>query len=153
VLLPSDTHRKPITSITAVLLPFVAYLLTLSRTFTNRGQLNIRNVHYWVKETQRRFLQIEYQRQWNVNACCVVTVGHSFTEENLNGERYAPFLLDLRFFLLEAVPLGNRMLMWYQHDGCPAHHATVACTALTVVVDLAGRSPDLTPLYYFYGQF
>jgi hypothetical protein len=29
VLLPSDTHRKPITSITAVLLPSVTYLLTL----------------------------------------------------------------------------------------------------------------------------
>jgi hypothetical protein len=26
VLLPSDTHRKPIASITAVLLPFVTYL-------------------------------------------------------------------------------------------------------------------------------
>jgi hypothetical protein len=31
VLLPSDTHRKHITSITAVLLPFVTYLLTLPR--------------------------------------------------------------------------------------------------------------------------
>jgi hypothetical protein len=29
VLLPSDTHRKPITSITSVLLPIVAYLLAL----------------------------------------------------------------------------------------------------------------------------
>jgi hypothetical protein len=29
VLLPSDTQRKPITSITAVLLPFVTYSLTL----------------------------------------------------------------------------------------------------------------------------
>jgi hypothetical protein len=29
VLLPSDTHRKPITSITLVLLQFVTYLLTL----------------------------------------------------------------------------------------------------------------------------
>jgi hypothetical protein len=29
VLLPSDTHRKAIMSITAVLLPFVTYLLTL----------------------------------------------------------------------------------------------------------------------------
>jgi hypothetical protein len=27
VLLPSDTHRKPITSITAVLLPFMSHLL------------------------------------------------------------------------------------------------------------------------------
>jgi hypothetical protein len=32
VLLPSNTHRKPITSIIAVLLPFVIYLLTLPRT-------------------------------------------------------------------------------------------------------------------------
>jgi hypothetical protein len=31
VLLGSDTHRKPITSITAVLLPSVTYLLTLPR--------------------------------------------------------------------------------------------------------------------------
>jgi hypothetical protein len=33
VLLPSDTHIKPITSITAVLLPFVTYLLTLPHIF------------------------------------------------------------------------------------------------------------------------
>jgi hypothetical protein len=31
VLLPSNTHRKPITSITVVLLPFVIYLLILHR--------------------------------------------------------------------------------------------------------------------------
>jgi hypothetical protein len=34
VLLPSDTHRKPIMSITAVLLPFVTYLPTLPHTIT-----------------------------------------------------------------------------------------------------------------------
>jgi hypothetical protein len=32
VLLPSDTHRNPITSITVVFLPFVTYLVTLPRT-------------------------------------------------------------------------------------------------------------------------
>jgi hypothetical protein len=32
VLLPSDTYRKPITSITSFLLPFVTYLLTLLRS-------------------------------------------------------------------------------------------------------------------------
>jgi hypothetical protein len=31
VLLPSDRHRKPITVIIAILLPFVTYFLTLSR--------------------------------------------------------------------------------------------------------------------------
>jgi hypothetical protein len=34
VLLPSDTHRKPIMSITAVLQPYVTYLLTLARMIT-----------------------------------------------------------------------------------------------------------------------
>jgi hypothetical protein len=33
VLLPSDTHRKPIMLITAVLLPLVTYLLTLPRIY------------------------------------------------------------------------------------------------------------------------
>jgi hypothetical protein len=35
VLLPSDTHKKSITSITAVLLPFVIYLLTLPRIWND----------------------------------------------------------------------------------------------------------------------
>jgi hypothetical protein len=36
VLLPSDTRRKPIKSITTVLLPFVTYLLTLHRIIVTR---------------------------------------------------------------------------------------------------------------------
>jgi hypothetical protein len=39
VLPHSDTHRKPITAITAVLLPFVAYLLILPRTLLKNTQL------------------------------------------------------------------------------------------------------------------
>jgi hypothetical protein len=34
MLLPSDTHRKPITSITTVLLPFVSYLLILPHSLS-----------------------------------------------------------------------------------------------------------------------
>jgi hypothetical protein len=33
VLLPTDTHRKPTTSITAVLLPSVTYWLTVPHTY------------------------------------------------------------------------------------------------------------------------
>jgi hypothetical protein len=57
VLLSSDTHRKRITSITAVLLPFVIYLLTLLkaqvfrmwtdeclRTVSNGGMLRKREL-------------------------------------------------------------------------------------------------------------
>jgi hypothetical protein len=37
VLLPSDTHRKPIMSITAILLPFVTYLLTIINRIAQYG--------------------------------------------------------------------------------------------------------------------
>jgi hypothetical protein len=37
VLRPSDSHRKLIKSITAVLLPFVIYLLTLPRMYNSSG--------------------------------------------------------------------------------------------------------------------
>jgi hypothetical protein len=37
LLLPSDTHRKPNTSIAVVLLPFVTYLLTLPRNTRNKA--------------------------------------------------------------------------------------------------------------------
>jgi hypothetical protein len=48
VLLPIDTHTKPITSVTAVLLPFVTYLLTLSSTMKSNpsydtAQVNIQH--------------------------------------------------------------------------------------------------------------
>jgi hypothetical protein len=38
VLLPSDIYRKPTTSVTGVLLPFVTYLLALSRTTLRVGE-------------------------------------------------------------------------------------------------------------------
>jgi hypothetical protein len=40
ILLPSDTYRKPVTSITGVLLPFVTYLLTPSYNFYVRFEIN-----------------------------------------------------------------------------------------------------------------
>jgi hypothetical protein len=39
VLLPSDTHRKSVTSVTVVLLPFVICLLTLSRKIVFKGTI------------------------------------------------------------------------------------------------------------------
>jgi hypothetical protein len=47
VLLPSDTHRKSIASITAVSLPFVTYLLALSRTETFTDAINCNDFIYY----------------------------------------------------------------------------------------------------------
>jgi hypothetical protein len=51
-MLPRDTHRKPMTPITAVLFPFVSYLLTLSRSIRGTKQISrnkVTGVHGIVK--------------------------------------------------------------------------------------------------------
>ena len=62
---------------------------------------------------------------------------------------------------MEDLPLNLRQVMWYQHDGCPAHNAIVARNALnqqfpnrwighgSPVQRFPARSPDLTPLDFF----
>lgn len=53
--------------------------------------------------------------------------------------------------------------MWFQHDGCPAHFSLVARQKLIEKfsnrwigrggsVVWPARSPDLTPLDFFYGE-
>jgi hypothetical protein len=61
VLLPSDTHRKPITSITAVLLPFVTYSLTLPRNSLLRI-LPVIEVRFF--STKFVFLQSSVKMLW-----------------------------------------------------------------------------------------
>ena len=62
---------------------------------------------------------------------------------------------------MEDLPLNLRQVMWYQHDGCPAHNAIVVINALnkqfpnrwigrgSLVERFPARSPDLTPLDFF----
>jgi hypothetical protein len=54
VVLPGDTQRKPITSTTAVLLPFVTYLLALPRTLglNMSRHTKVRTLHHKVEITE-----------------------------------------------------------------------------------------------------
>jgi hypothetical protein len=47
-LLPSDTHRNPITSITVVLLPFVTYLLTLPCISWSVNDIIFAQTNWWL---------------------------------------------------------------------------------------------------------
>jgi hypothetical protein len=61
VLLPNDINRKPITSITTVLLPFVTYLLVLART----------NTFYMNKWHLKFYVTCEALTSSNTTACDV----------------------------------------------------------------------------------
>jgi hypothetical protein len=53
VLLPSDTHRKHVTYLTAVLVPFVTYLLTLPRIYDMMINLTTLCESYWIHTSWR----------------------------------------------------------------------------------------------------
>ncbi|KZC13210.1 hypothetical protein WN55_05887 [Dufourea novaeangliae] len=108
-------------------------LFTDEAIFTNCGQVNRHNMHYWSIENPRWLRKLDKQRPWSVNVWCGL----------LNGEIIGPYLL-----------------MWFQHDGCPAHYAKESRQLLQRQfpnrwIGRDGefpwppRSPELTPLNVF----
>lgn len=82
----------------------------------------------------------------------------------LNAEAYLTFLRAALPELLEDVPLALRTRMWFQHDGAPAHYGRDVRVHLDAYfagrwigrgspVAWPPRSPDLTPLDFFFWGF
>ncbi|CAK9801642.1 hypothetical protein ANTPLA_LOCUS2883 [Anthophora plagiata] len=143
---------------------FERMLFTDEASFTNHGQLNLRNMHYWSLENPRWLRQVDRQRPWTVNVWCGILnnqiIGPYFINGTLNGQKYVTFLQGGLQVLLDDVPLDIRGRMWYQHDGCPAHSTRLVRQILntkfpnswigrTGRVAWPSRSPDLTPTDYF----
>ncbi|KZC06777.1 hypothetical protein WN55_07550 [Dufourea novaeangliae] len=99
-------------------------------TFTNYGNINLHNMHFWSTENSHWLRQVARQKPWSVNVWCGIIedriIGPYFIERNLNGRKYTTFLQETLGPLLEEIPLETRNRMWYQHDGCPAHFSLVA---------------------------
>ena len=139
-------------------------LFTDEATFTNHGNVNLRNMHYWSVTNPHWLRQVERQRPWSVNVWCGIVgehlIGPFFIQGTLNADRYIQFLQHELPVLLEDIPLQTRREMWYQHDGCPAHSArrATACVENTFPnrwigrggpVKWPARSPDFSPLDFF----
>lgn len=137
-------------------------------TFTNRGPINLQNMHYWAPENPHWLREVDHQRPWSVNVWCGIVdrkiIGPYFIDGALNGQKYANFLDTTLPELLENVTLERRRGMWYQHDGCPAHFSRNAQEILNRdyhnrwigrggPVAWPARSPDLTCLdFYLWGK-
>lgn len=146
---------------------FINILFSDESTFTNHGQVNRHNMHYWATENPRWLRQVEHQRQWAVNVWCGIfrsrVIGPYFIADTLNGEKYRHFLDQVLPTLLEDIPIQERLNMWYQHDGCPSHYAVTAREILDRdypgrwigrrgPVHWPARSPDLTsPDFFLWG--
>jgi len=85
-------------------------------------------------------------------------------DNNLTGNTYEAFLRHELPGLLEDIPLMIRIQMYFLHDGAPPHYTRRVREFLNVFfpnrwlgrggpIPWPPRSPDLTPLdYYFWGH-
>ncbi|KZC10692.1 hypothetical protein WN55_02392 [Dufourea novaeangliae] len=104
-------------------------LFTDEATFTNYGQVNRHNMHYWSIENPWWLREVDKQRPWSVNDWCGLLngeiIGPYFINDTLSTSRYKHILTEISPHLLENIPLRIRQTMWFQQDGCPAHSARI----------------------------
>lgn len=137
-------------------------------TFSTNGVVSSQHCRYW-SEINPHFT-ISRRRQYfkKVNVWCAVSyygiIGPYFFEGNLNGDRYLAMLQTFFADELDELPLSYRASMFFQHDGCPAHHTGTVRNWLDSEFNenwigrngptsWPPRSPDLTILdFYLWGR-
>lgn len=139
-------------------------LFTDEATFNKEGVFNSRNSHLWAYENPHATVSRRSQNRFSVNIWAGLLnnriVGPYILPNRLNSPTYLVFVRDILPELLQKVPLADRMDMWFQHDGCPAHFGNIVVNHLNATygqqwigrggpVPWPPRSPDLTPLDFF----
>ncbi|KMQ83178.1 hypothetical protein RF55_20704 [Lasius niger] len=132
--------------------------------FTRGGIINQRNYHVWAHQNPRIVRECRFQHEFAINVWLGIwnesLVGPYFLPETLNAARFTDFLENNFFNYLEDIPLQQRIKMWFQLDGCPAHYGRTTRAWLDInypqrwigrggVVPWPPRSPDLTPMDFF----
>ena len=143
-------------------------LWTDESTFTKDGIFNQHNEHQWQSSNPHATRSGKSQFKFSVNVWAGIIenrlVGPHIFEENLNGLNYLSFLSNTLPLLMVDVPLHDRQVLIFQHDGAPAHFAPPVKTWLDEnyrdrwigrngPIRWPPRSPDLTPLdFYLWGR-
>lgn len=133
--------------------------------FTNLGMFNRNNTRYWATENQHLFREGAFQERFGVNVWLGVLgtriVGPIFFQASLDAEQYLQFLENEIENFMQNLPLAEARNVMFQQDGAPAHNARVVVQFLNNTyganwigtngpVRWPARSPDLTPLDFFY---
>lgn len=142
-------------------------LWTDESKFTNNGVINKQNNRYWDDQNPHWTFETNNQTIWGTNVWCGLIggklLGPFFYDGTLNGRRYYNFLLNELPMMLDDIPLALRGNIIFQHDGAPAHNAHIVREYLNAQfqnrwlgtygpIEWPPRSPDLTPLDFFYGD-
>ena len=134
--------------------------------FTRDGYFNSRNCHIWDDENPHAVFIRVRQARFNVNMWGVILgdylLGPVIIPDRLKGAANLEFLQNTLPLLMEEIPFAISREIWFQHDGAPAHFSMQVRAHLNRVyrekkigrgrpVAKAARSPDLTPLEFFFG--
>ena len=149
--------------------PFFARKILFSdeAMFTSNGVVCSQNCRWWSDENPHFVIECRDQYSFKTNVWCGVfknqIVGPYFFRENITSEIYLNFLDTELFDFFHGLPLDLRNTLWFQHDGAPCHSSARVTEFLnrTFPQRWIGRrsefawpprSPDLTPLDFFYGD-
>lgn len=141
-------------------------LWTDEACFTREGIFNSHNMHMWCEENPYAKWVYTHQHKFSVNLWAGiigdVLIGPIVFPQRLNSENYLNFLRNDLNILLEDIDLQTRNTMWFQHDGAPPHFGLQVRNWLnraypnrwigrgSEAIAWPPRSPDLTPLDFFF---
>lgn len=143
-------------------------LFTDEAGFTRTGIFNSHNFHEYAEENPHAKVVKHFQREFRVNVWAGIinnfVVGPVFLPRRLTGENYLAFLREDLPELMDDLPLLVRANMWFLHDGAPPHYTLdvhqflnntfpqrwIGRRGRDVPVEWPARSPDLTPMDYFF---
>lgn len=141
-------------------------LFTDEAQFTRDGINNFHNQHNWAINNPHGIVEANNQHRFSLNVWAGIIgeffFGPVFLPPRLDGPAYREFLLNTLPLLMEDVPIQTRRVMWFMHDGAPAHFSLAAREVLNRAnyfrnrwigrrgpINWPARSPDMNPLDFF----
>ncbi|KAJ4443470.1 hypothetical protein ANN_05142 [Periplaneta americana] len=99
--------------------------------------------HVWTDENSHALEETRHQHRFSIHVWVGVL---GVLPQKLTGARYQDFLINVLPTLLEHVPCQQRLLMWFTHDGTPAHFFRNEREHLTLIfedrcIDWGGPTP------------
>lgn len=142
-------------------------IFTDEATFSTNGVVSSQNTRYWAAENPHWVINCKDQYVAKVNVWCGILnnkiLGPVFLE-NLNAETFLNLLNNYLDGFLMDLPLLQRVNLFFQLDGAPAHNSIVVRNWLNLnfpqmwigrnspLHEWPPRSPDITPMdFYFWG--
>lgn len=131
-------------------------------TFSINGEPNRQNYRYWATDNPRLMIDNHSQYPQTVNTWVGILgseiIGPFFITGSLTGQKYLELLQNYIGPAIDTVAGEN--VVWFQHDGCPAHCTTDVVSCLNEFfpnswigrggpINWPARSPDISPNDFF----